>query len=93
MRWLKTLLFGGIAAMVLMFTVPSTADARPRAVVPVRPYGYYAPYGAYYGGWYAPRYYYSPGVRAYYPPYRYYYDRYYYGPRGSVRVGPVDVWW
>lgn len=94
-RTIKTLLFGGIAALVLLFAVPAASEARPRVVVPAPYYGHYAaPYARYYGRPYYPRYYYGPGVGVYrYGPR--YYDYHYrsYGPRGEVRIGPVDVWW
>jgi len=96
-RTLKTLLLGGVAALALLLAVPASSNAHPWVVGPGRPYAYYGynvrPYARYYGWSSYPGYYYGPGVQVYRygaPYYGYYHG---YGPRGEVRVGPLDVWW
>ena len=96
---IKTLLFGGVAALALLFAAPAASQARPWAVQPWHSYGYHVrPYGAYYGWGGYPSYYYQAPAYPYGYGYGYGrrfrdYDDYGYRPWGGVQVGPFGVWW
>ena len=95
--FVKILLFGGLASLVLLLAAPATSNAFP----PQPFYGKYVQRHGAYEGWQSyPQYFFGPG---YYGPgtqiYRfrpryddYDYDYYNLRPRGPVLVGPPGQW-